>query len=159
HDEDRHRFVVHVQVVVGLSPAAAAVQEFADELLGRLGAKMVPACCRHCVGLSSGAGVARDGHCQCYWSQARPRLPRLRPPPSPPGERASASLTVRVRPPIGAPLRAWMAASPPSPISTKPKPRLRPVSWSVTTCARCTVPCERNAASRSPAVASNGRFP
>jgi len=50
------------------------------------------------------------------------------------------NLTVNVRPWNGVPLRAAMASSPPSAISTKPKPRERPVSRSLTTWARVTLP-------------------
>src|SRR5690348_13016996 len=52
-----------------------------------------------------------------------------------------------------------MAASPPSLISTNPKPRERPVSRSVVTCARVTVPCWANNCSRSAAVVLKDRLP
>ena len=44
-----------------------------------------------------------------------------------------------------------MALSPPSLISTKPKPRERPVSRSVVTWALVTVPCSPNSSIRSSA--------
>src|SRR5262245_47429913 len=52
-----------------------------------------------------------------------------------------------------------MAASAPSLISTNPNPRDRPVSRSVITWARVTVPCCANSCSRSSDVVLNGRFP
>ena len=52
-----------------------------------------------------------------------------------------------------------MAASAPSPISTNPKPRDRPVSRSDMTCAWVTCPCWPNSCSRSSDVVLNGRFP
>src|SRR5438034_8863873 len=50
-------------------------------------------------------------------------------------------------------------ASPSSFISTNPNPRDRPVSRSVITWARVTVPCWPNSCSRSSDVVLNGRFP
>src|SRR5579883_1751611 len=44
-------------------------------------------------------------------------------------------------------------------ISTKPKPRERPVSRSVTTVADSHVPCSEKSVSRSALVVSNERFP
>src|SRR3954453_6954931 len=52
-----------------------------------------------------------------------------------------------------------MASSPPLDISTKPKPRERPVSRSVATWARVTVPYSPNQLSRSSEVVWKGRFP
>src|SRR5262249_7952371 len=49
--------------------------------------------------------------------------------------------------------------SAPSSISTKPKPRERPVSRSVITCTRETVPNCAKASRRSSEVVLNGRFP
>src|SRR4051812_37057668 len=55
--------------------------------------------------------------------------------------------------------RAWIAASPPSLISTNANPRLRPVSRSVTTWALVTVPNCPHRASRSSEVVPKARFP
>src|SRR4051812_40329873 len=52
-----------------------------------------------------------------------------------------------------------MASSAPSAISTNPNPRDRPVSRSVITWARVTVPYWPNAVSKSAAVVLNGRLP
>src|SRR5262249_18606107 len=73
--------------------------------------------------------------------------------------RGRASLTVNVRPWSCAPLRLAMASSPPSDISTKAKPRDRPVSRSDTTSADVTVPCWPNTSRRPSAVVLKGRFP
>src|SRR5262249_26367503 len=69
------------------------------------------------------------------------------------------SLTVSVRPWNWAPPRLAIACSAPSLISTKPKPRERPVSRSSTTWARVTVPNWPNAWSRSSAVVEKARLP
>src|SRR4051812_3380880 len=55
--------------------------------------------------------------------------------------------------------RAWIAASPPSLISTNANPRLRPVSRSITTWALVTVPCWPNASARSSFVVVNEMLP
>src|SRR5262249_19033992 len=68
-------------------------------------------------------------------------------------------LTVRVRPWNWAPFMAAIASSAPSAISTKPKPRDRPVSRSMMTCARVTVPYWENASWRSSEVVPKGRLP
>lgn len=54
---------------------------------------------------------------------------------------------------------AFTASSPPSAISTKPKPRDRPVSRSITTEADCTLPNWLNAVRRSSEVVLNDKFP
>src|SRR2546423_5185726 len=94
-----------------------------------------------------------------------PKPPRPPPPPPPPrpprSSRGRASLTVRLRPLRSLPLNCCMAASPSSreDISTKPKPRERPVSRSSTTLADSTVPaCEKSSRSSSLEV-WNERFP
>src|SRR5947207_727711 len=52
-----------------------------------------------------------------------------------------------------------MAASAPSFISTNPKPRLRPVSRSMTTCDDFTLPYCANRSRRSSLVVPKGRLP
>ena len=54
---------------------------------------------------------------------------------------------------------ALTASSAPSAISTKPKPRERPVSRSIMTCALITVPNGAKAVCRSSSVVVKGRFP
>ena len=72
-----------------------------------------------------------------------------------------ASLTVRLRPPMSAPLSAVIAARPSSgvPMVTNPKPRERPVVRSIMTIASVTVPCAPKTSRRSASVAEKGRFP
>jgi len=69
-----------------------------------------------------------------------PRPPRSRPPPPACSVFGRASFTLRVRPPTCDPFNAVMAFSPSSllAISTKPKPRDRPVSRSVMMLTRST---------------------
>src|SRR5690606_36459739 len=76
-------------------------------------------------------------------------------------QRDLAMLTVSWRPPTSRPSRASMArrASFDEAISTKPKPRERPVSRSVTTCALVTWPCSANRRSSWDESVSNVRFP
>ena len=71
-----------------------------------------------------------------------PRSPRSRPPPPACSAFGRASFTLSVRPPICEPFNAVMAFSPSSllVISTKPKPRERPVSRSVMMLTRSTGP-------------------
>src|SRR5689334_21711701 len=52
-----------------------------------------------------------------------------------------------------------MAWSAPSAISTKPKPRERPVSRSETICTLVTVPCAEKALVRSSSDVEKGKFP
>jgi hypothetical protein len=90
--------------------------------------------------------------CEQAKAHQRPR-PALRPPRSPPRPRSRppppawspfgrASFTFSVRPPICVPFSALIAFSPSSllVISTKPKPRERPVSRSVMMLTRSTDP-------------------
>ena len=72
-----------------------------------------------------------------------------------------ASLTVRLRPPISAPLRAAIAALPSSGLLKvmNPKPRERPVTRSIMTMASVTVPWAPKTSRRSVSVAEKGRFP
>lgn len=76
-------------------------------------------------------------------------------------DRFLAMFTVRLRPSMLRPSRAVMAdwADSESAISTKPKPRDRPVSRSTMTCALETWPCSVKSFSRSEDVVSNVRFP
>lgn len=78
-----------------------------------------------------------------YQRRSRPRLPLPNPPPLPLHSGfGRASLTLIVRSPSCVPLSERMAFSPSSvfDISTKPKPRERPVSRSVMMEARVTAP-------------------
>ena len=72
-----------------------------------------------------------------------------------------ASLTVRLRPPMSAPLRAVIAARPSSSelMVTNPNPRERPVVRSIMTIASVTVPCAPKTSRRSASLAEKGRFP
>src|SRR5687768_9470626 len=73
-----------------------------------------------------------------------PRGPRPPPPPPPPPPpwRSCASLIRRGRPPISLPFKDWMArCASLLDISTKPKPRGRPVSRSLISATDCTAPC------------------
>ena len=88
------------------------------------------------------------------------------PPPPPPPLRGRsvlglASLIVKVRPPKSVPFKAAVAfsASPAFVISTKAKPRERPVSRSVTMLTFSTAPCASNALRSSPSVVLWGRLP
>src|SRR5262245_18659136 len=82
------------------------------------------------------------------------RPEKVRPPPPPRSERALASVTVRFRPWTARPFRPAIAfwASAFDAISTKPKPRERPLSRSVTTEADSQVPTSVKSASRSALV-------
>ena len=87
-----------------------------------------------------------------------------RPPPPPPPVRGAfgrASLTVSGRPPMSAPFIPAIAARPSSAfgISTKPKPRDRPVSRSWMTCADSTVPNLEKAERNCSSLVVNGRLP
>src|SRR5262249_21072169 len=83
------------------------------------------------------------------------------PPPPPPPDRSCASLTFRVRPCSSRPFRSVMAfcASAGELISTKPKPRERPVARSVMTAADSQVPTSPKSDSRSALVVEKERFP
>src|SRR6185295_17771084 len=97
------------------------------------------------------------------YQRSRLPPPPLRPPPPPPpnppppvrGSWGRASFTVKVRPPISAPLRAVMAAcaSASEDISTKPKPRDWPLNLSVMIRAEATAPCFPNRSLNSCSVA------
>ena len=100
----------------------------------------------------------------CY-QRPPPRPPRSRPRPPPPLPARSvlgrASFTFRERPPTCVPFSAAIAFSPSSAfvISTKPKPRERPVSRSVMIATRSTGPyCSNNWRSSSSPVLKS-RFP
>src|SRR6185437_10928667 len=84
---------------------------------------------------------------------------RLLPPLRGRSSRGRASLTVRVRPWNWAPFRLAMASSAPADISTKAKPRDRPVSRSETSCAETTLPCSSNSSRRSSALVLKERLP
>src|SRR4030095_3611368 len=100
---------------------------------------------------------------------------RLRPPPPPPPRRSPprspkpperlscgrASFTVRFRPSRSVPLRAWMAfwASSEEAISTKPKPRERPVNLSVITRADSTAPWAEKISWSCASVVAYGKPP
>src|SRR5581483_10896305 len=91
--------------------------------------------------LRAAAGPYQRGRCR-------------KPPPPPPFSRGRASFTLRVRPPICEPSSAWMAASASSEaISTKPKPRGRPVSRSLTRLTLLTSPCDAKSSRSSSSVA------
>ena len=83
------------------------------------------------------------------------------PPPPPPRWRSLASFTLRLRPPRSLPSRARIASSAAlaSSISTKPKPRERPVSRSVITFTDSTLPWLSNRVRSSSSVVENERFP
>src|SRR5438093_8602708 len=89
----------------------------------------------------------------------RPPPPRRSPPPPAPG--AFAFSTWIVRPSRLVPLRRLMACSASSgvAISTKPKPRDRPVSRSVTTLADSTLPVAAKASRRRSFEVENERPP
>src|SRR5881296_3602921 len=89
----------------------------------------------------------------------RPPPPRRSPPPPAPG--AFAFSTWIVRPSRLVPLRRLMACSASSgvAISTKPKPRDRPVSRSVTTLADSTLPAAAKASRRRSLEVENARPP
>src|SRR6266446_9818776 len=88
-----------------------------------------------------------------------PAPPRRSPPPPAPG--AFAFSTWMVRPSRLVPLRRLMACSASSgvAISTKPKPRDRPVSRSVTTLADSTLPVAAKASRRRSLEVENARPP
>src|SRR5262249_60034819 len=90
-----------------------------------------------------------------------PKPPRPPPPKPPRSSRGLASLTVRARPPIWWPFSAAIAAfaSASDPISTKPKPLLRPVSRSMITSELLTAPCAANSAFNSSLVPEYRRSP
>lgn len=92
-----------------------------------------------------------------------PDYQRPPPPPPPPlrGAFGRASLTVSGRPSRSAPFMPAMAsrASVSLDISTKPKPRDRPVSRSMITCAESTLPKREKASRMLSSVVVNGRFP
>src|SRR5574341_1608980 len=103
-------------------------------------------------------------------SRVRPRLlrspskrPRLLPKRRPPSRfsRGLASLTFSARPPTSLPLNCSIAAVASSgvDISTKAKPRERPVMRSSTTLADSTVPACANKVCSSSLVVWNARFP
>src|SRR5689334_11592601 len=89
-----------------------------------------------------------------------PPPPPLKPPP-PPWGLGRASLTFRFRPSRLLPLRAAIAwsACEASDISTKAKPRERPVSRSVTMLTRSTLPYGSNRERTEDSVAEKSRFP
>jgi len=90
-----------------------------------------------------------------------PRPPRSRPPPPACSVLGRASLTFRVRPPTCDPFSAVMAFSPSSllAISTKPKPRERPVSRSVMMLTRSTCPNGSNICRNSSSDVLKLKFP
>src|SRR5262245_42244810 len=98
-----------------------------------------------------------------------PRAYHRRPPPPPRGpppegrrsSRGRASLTFKARPASSCPCNAAMAACAAwsSAISTKPKPRRRPVSRSVIRLTRSTTPYGANRSRTSCSVTVNARFP
>src|SRR5206468_9195424 len=94
---------------------------------------------------------------------APPKPPRGRPPPPPPPPpaRSRASLTFSLRPCSSWPFSSAIArsASLAELISTKPKPRDRPVARSVITAADSQVPACEKSASRSALVVSKERLP
>src|SRR5580704_14171793 len=107
------------------------------------------------------------------------RYQRFRPPPPPPPPRpprspprslpppplrsvlGRASFTFSVRPPIWEPFKAAIALSPSSAfaISTKPKPRERPVSRSVKMVMRSTCPCGSKSLRNSSSEVLKSRLP
>src|SRR5882724_3711361 len=91
----------------------------------------------------------------------KPRLPPLRVPPKLRFSRGFASFTFKFRPLISLPLNCATAASPASfeAISTKPKPRERPVSRSSITLADSTVPACENSWCKSSLEVWNERLP
>src|SRR5688572_17455440 len=92
--------------------------------------------------------------------QRRPYPPPPPPPPPPVRGRSCASLTLSGRPPKSLPLSACIAREASAlDISTKPKPRGRPVSRSFTSDSFSTVPCSANKARSVSSVAENGRLP
>src|SRR5579862_4269920 len=84
-----------------------------------------------------------------------------RPPPPPPSLLGRASFTFRARPPKLVPFSAFMARSASSAlvISTKPKPRERPVSRSFNTLTRSTAPYSSNSDRIDSSVAPKSRLP
>src|SRR5207253_6854206 len=91
-----------------------------------------------------------------------PRLPpNPPPPPKPPSGRGRASLTVSARPPIWYWLNSVAAfcASSSVAISTKAKPRARPVAASRITRTDSTVPALLNSSCSSASPVVYGRFP
>src|SRR6202020_159430 len=90
-----------------------------------------------------------------------PRPPRSRPPPPACSVFGRASFTLRVRPPTCDPFNAVMAFSPSSllAISTKPKPRDRPVSRSVIMLTRSTCPNGSNICRSSSSDVLKLKFP
>jgi len=102
-------------------------------------------------------GLARNNY-QRGWRRCRGGPPNPRLPPCGFGR---ASLTLRFRPPEFVPFRAAIArsASAESVISTKAKPRARPVSRSVTRLTRSTFPYGSKSVRREDSVAPKSKFP
>ncbi len=97
-----------------------------------------------------------------YWlgSPERPHWRRELPASAPGRARSWASLTLRARPPKSVPFSASVARMASAlAISTKPKPRGRPVSRSLIRASFSTVPCGENRARTVSSVAVKGRFP